>query len=143
MAAEVELDELQPDRSFWLYEDKSETSYFAVKVEIQVLNKAAAEFISLNHGSYEVQRMLDRVSAVCGASFSVFSFQWLLCVSSGPLYVSSPLLSSPSLFQHAPRTRTATVCRRWSASHAKSESRRASTELAGAHFATSATDATA
>ena len=43
-------------------------SDFAVPCEVQVLNQAAMAFIETHHGDYEVQRMLDRVSAVCSCT---------------------------------------------------------------------------
>jgi hypothetical protein len=39
-----------------------------VPFEVQVLNEAAMGFINKNHGSYELLRMLDRVSVVCDCS---------------------------------------------------------------------------
>jgi hypothetical protein len=51
-----------------LYERERDRSRFAVPFEVQVLNEAAMGFINKNHGSYELLRMLDRVSVVCDCS---------------------------------------------------------------------------
>jgi len=51
-------------------EGKSDSDYgiWAFPFEIQVVNEAALDFINANHHSYEMQRVSQRISAVCACT---------------------------------------------------------------------------